>query len=77
LAVAQPQRVDFVHSGEIGTFHCVTSSFLRQSSRLGAPLPTPPNYHSLSRISLDRLVVTGASTCQVIVQADQRQIGIP
>jgi hypothetical protein len=44
---------------------------------LGAPSPARPNYRSLSRVALDRLVITEASTREVIVQAAQRQIGIP
>jgi hypothetical protein len=30
--------------------------------RLGAPSPIPPNYRNLSRVALDRLVITEAST---------------
>jgi hypothetical protein len=67
LTVAQPPRV----ANSSTPTRSRRSTALRHLSfvnrragkkRLGAPSPAPPNYRNLSRVALDRLVITEAST---------------
>ena len=67
LTVAQPHRVAISPTPTRSRRSTALRhlSFVNRRAgkkRLGAPSPIPPNYRNLSRVALDRLVITEAST---------------